>query len=385
MKRVSAVIGVRRSFDDDRPLQRSRWPTPRGTLIFSRMKHRATAQSSLQARTAAPPHSGKPRSAPTLLRLLAAAFALLVSAACSPSGDDAAFPSRPIEIVSWATPGGPSDLLSRALADAAPPHFGGQRVTVMTRQGGAGAAGMQYMQGRAGDPHVLGVFTASGTVNMATGRIPFAPEDFTPILRIQIDPFLVAVRDDSPFRTLGDLFQAAHARPGEVSMSGFGAASAHFLGFARLRAAAGDPDIRWIAYEGSADAVVAALGGHTDAAHTNYNIVREHLRAGTMRVLGTAMPVEALPDIPSYADQGYDLQPVHWRGVVGPPGLDAGTRADIRARLMAAIDDPGFREYMERAALEYATMEDAEAFGAWMTEEVTTSRDLLRRLGFLDG
>ena len=68
---------------------------------------------------------------------------------------------------------------------------------------------------------MLGVFTASGTVNMATGRIPFAPEDFTPILRNQIDPFLVAVRDDSPSRTLGDLFEAAHARPGEVSVSGF--------------------------------------------------------------------------------------------------------------------------------------------------------------------
>ncbi|WP_420617416.1 Bug family tripartite tricarboxylate transporter substrate binding protein [Candidatus Palauibacter sp.] len=315
-----------------------------------------------------------------------AAFGLaaLALAGCSSSGGEAAFPSRAIEIVSWATPGGPTDLLSRALAEAAPPHFDGRRVTVMTRQGGAGAAGMQYLQGREGDPHVLGVFTASGTVNMATGRIPFSPGDFTPILRIQIDPFLVAVRDDSPFHTLGDLFEAAHARPGEVSVSGFGAASAHFLGFARLRAAAGDPDVRWIAYEGSADAVVAALGGHTDAAHTNYNIVREHLRAGTMRVLGVALPVEALPDTPSYAEQGYDLTPVHWRGVVGPPGLDPALRADLRARLMAAIEDPGFREYMERAALEYATMADADAFGVWMAEEVATSRDMLRRLGILD-
>ena len=348
------------------------------------MESQATV-AALRPRTAAPLPSGEPRPASKFPRLVAAALVVMAPAACSSAGDDTPFPNRPIEIVSWATPGGPSDLLSRALADAAPPHFDGQRVNVMTRQGGAGAAGMQYMRGRAGDPHVLGVFTASGTVNMATGRIPFAPEDFTPILRIQIDPFLVAVRDDSPFRTLGDLFEAAHARPGQVSVSGFGAASAHFLGFARLRAAAGDPDIRWIAYEGSADAVVAALGGHTDVAHTNYNIVREHLRAGTMRVLGTALPVEALPDTPSYADQGYDLQPVHWRGVVGPPGLDPETRADIRARLMAAIEDPGFREYMERAALEYATMEDAEAFGAWMTEEVTTSRDLLQRLGILDG
>ena len=65
-------------------------------------------------------------------------------------------------------------------------------------------------------------------------------------------------------------------------------------------------------------------------------------------------------------------------------GWTPGRGADIRARLMAAIEDPGFREYMERAALEYATMEDAEAFGAWMAEEVTASRDLLQGLGILD-
>ncbi len=56
---------------------------------------------------------------------------------------------------------------------------------------------------------------------MATGRIPFAPEDFTPILRTRIDPFLVAVKDDSPSRTPGDPFEAAHARPDEMSVWGF--------------------------------------------------------------------------------------------------------------------------------------------------------------------
>ncbi len=168
-------------------------------------------------------------------------------------------------------------------------------------------------------------------------------------------------------------------------MSGFGAASAHFLGFARLLAEAGDPDIRWIAYEGSADAVVAALGGHTDAAHTNYNIVREHLRAGSMRVLGVALPVAALPDTRTYAEQGYDLAPVHWRGVVGPPGLSPDVRADLRARLLRVIEAPEFRAYMEQAAMEYAVMEGSDAFGTWMSKEVDTSRDLLGRLGLTGG
>lgn len=334
-----------------------------------------------------PKAAGFPR--PAVPRIaLAAALALT---ACAPP-EDAPFPSGPIEIVSWATPGGPSDLLARALAAAAPAHFDGQRVTVVTRQGGAGAAGMQYLRGHAGDPHRLGVFTASGTVNMATGRIPFTTEDFSPILRVQVDPFLIAVRADSPLRTLPDLFGAAaaatdsapNAHPDAVSISGFGAASAHFLGFQRLLAAAGSPDIRWIAYEGSGDAVVAALGGHTDAVHTNYNIVREHLRAGTMRVLAVALPLAALPDTPAYADLGFDLAPVHWRGVVGPPGLTPEQRADLRRRLTAAIQTPEFREYMERAAMEYATMESPDAFAGWMAEEVRTSRELLQRLGLLD-
>ncbi len=312
-----------------------------------------------------------------------AAFAvLLAGAACAPA-EEAGFPSRPIEIVSWATPGGPSDLLARALAEAAPEYFDRMRVNVTTRQGGAGAAGMQYLRGRAGDPHVLGVFTASGTVNMATGRIPFRPSDFTAILRIQTDPFLVAVREDSPFRTLEDLFEAARRKPGAVSVSGFGSASAHFLGFARLRDVAGNPDIRWIAYEGSGDAVVAALGGHTDAVHTNYNIVREHLRAAAMRVLAVAHPIPSLPGAPTYAGAGYDLAPAHWRGVVGPPGLNPALRADIRERLLATIRSAGFREYMEQAAMEYADLANADAFADWMESEVRTSNALLSRLELL--
>ena len=116
------------------------------------MKHRGPIATSLQTRTAARPGSDKPWSGSSLPRVSAAALVLLAPAACSPGGTEAAFPNHPIEFASWATPRSPSDLLSRPLADVAPPHFDGQRVTVMTRQGGAGAAGMRFMQRRAADP-----------------------------------------------------------------------------------------------------------------------------------------------------------------------------------------------------------------------------------------
>ena len=63
------------------------------------------------------------------------------------------------------------------------------------------------------------------------------------------DPFLVALRDDSLFRTLGDLFEAAHVRPDEVSVSGFGATSAPFPRLRPVASGGGRTDIRWIAHE----------------------------------------------------------------------------------------------------------------------------------------
>lgn len=325
---------------------------------------------------------------PAVLPALLAA--LLLSGCGDGSGREAggdtpdAYPSGEIEVVSWATPGGPTDLLSRTLARVGPEHFGAD-MRVATREGGSGAAAMRYLTSRPADGHTLAVFTSSGVINMATGRIPFEVDDFTYLLRIQLDPFLVAVRDESPFRTLDDFFAAARSRPGELSVAGFGAASAHFLGFQRLTAEAGDPDVRWIAYGGSGEAVVAALGGHTDAVHTNYNIVREHLRAGTMRVLGVSAPVSALPDVATYADQGYPVSPVHWRGVVAGGDLPDPLADTIRARLLATVDHPAFREFMETAAVEDGRFEARADFRAWVEEELRDNRELLGSLGLLDG
>ncbi len=117
-------------------------------------------------------------------------------------------------------PLGPSDLPSRALADVAPADFDRQRVNVMTGTAGRGPPARRTCTAARGTPHVLDVFTASRTVNTPTGRIPLAPANFPPILRTRIDPFLVAVKDDSPSCTLGDLLEAAHARLSEVTVSG---------------------------------------------------------------------------------------------------------------------------------------------------------------------
>lgn len=319
-------------------------------------------------------------------RTTTVALAGLGLLACTQREDDrspeqivSAYPERPITIVSWVSPGSPTDLLARAIAQVGPRYFG-QRITVLNRLGGGGASAMGYLTRQPPDGYTLSIMTASGATNIAAGHVPFDLDDFHYIARLQLDPFIIAVRIESPFTDLETFFEHARTNPGALSVSGFGTASAHFLAFARLRREAGNSDIRWIAYEGSADAAVAALGGHTDAVHSNYSVVGEHIRAGSMRALGTSAPVSKLSDVPTYRDQGYDLAPIHWRGVMGPGDLSPMLAARIRDLLIDTVADPEFEAFLESSSTELGLMASQDAFHRWVVDEVSESRQLLSEL-----
>lgn len=327
------------------------------------------------------------RTSSGLIVAAAGAVALMVWLASTGGGDGAQFdpedyPVGPITIVSWVPPGSPTDLLARAIAAVGPRHFG-RGITVLNRQGGGGATAMGYLLRQPADGHTLAINTSSGTISMAGGHLPFTPDQFSFISRLQLDPYLVAVRADSPFQTLTGFFDFARANPGDLSVAGFGTASGHFLAFSMLKDAAGGPDIRWIAYEGSADANVAVLGGHASAVNTNYSVVREYLRAGTMRVLGVSAPVPTLPGVATYEEQGYAVAPIHWRGVMGHGGMSEELVARVNHLLEQTFRDPEFQDYMRTSGTLDGTMDSPEAFQAFVHAELASSRRLLQELGLL--
>ncbi len=313
---------------------------------------------------------------PHAVRLLVGWIAL---GAASPAL--AEYPERPITLLCWSNPGSPNDRLARAIARAGERHFG-QKITVLNRRGGSGALAMTHLLKRRKDGYTLSTLTASQLINMASGRLPFRPRQFTYLMRIGMEPFVIAVRADSPFQSLADLFDHAKKNPGELSISGFGAVSSHFLAFSRLASAAGGADIRWIPYDGGGDAAVACLGGHTDAVHTNSVIVGEHVRAGKLRVLGvsSAERLLSLPGVPTYQEQGYDIQAAQIRGVMGPGGLPADVVTRIRSLLERTVKDPLFQAYLNDAELSPAWMTSPAAFQGWVEREVVENRELMKAL-----
>jgi len=293
------------------------------------------------------------------------------------------YPTKPVVVVCHASPGGGSDILARHIAKVGEKYFGVDMI-VLTKSGGTGAVAMAYVRGQPADGHHITTITASQAVAFAAGKLPFTPADLGFVIRIQDDPYVIVTLTENPYNNLKEFFAYAKEHPGELTMSGYMTASAHSLAFMRVAKLAGEPDIRWIAYESSGDAVTAALGGHVSAAHSNFEMVSEYVRAGKLKILGisTAERIKPAPDTPTYREQGYDLVLSHWRGFYTHPDTPEEVVAKMRSLLKQTIHDPEFEKYMAGAVIEYAdTFASPAEFANWVDSEVKTFKELLREVG----
>src|ERR1700693_3383143 len=138
----------------------------------------------------------------------------------------------------------------------------------------------------------------AGTV-VATEAVSRAAPDGNTLL-------IVAVNSDSPYRSLADLINAAHAKPGELTMASVAPATTQHIAFEMLKRVA-DMNMIHVPYPGGAPAVTALLGGHVTAVIANYSEVEAYLAAGKLGALatGSRQRIQAVPDVPTVAESGY--------------------------------------------------------------------------------
>lgn len=141
---------------------------------------------------------------------------------------------------------------------------------------------------------------------------------------------------------------------------------------------------RWVPYDGVGDAVTAALGGHVDAVVAYTDLVKEHVEAGTLRVIAVLAKnrLEALPEAPTFAEQGYDLDTgwQQFRGVIAPKNVPLAVKQRIATAFRNALSSPEMVQYMKKAALvnSYAGPEE---FTAYVQQQDRVTAEWLDRLG----
>jgi len=120
-------------------------------------------------------------------------------------------PSKPIDAVVHTGPGGGSDLLARAIAEMLQKEkLIDQRMQVLNKPGGGPAVAMAYLAEKKGDTHTIGFFTGVWVTNpLTTTEATVTMKELTPIVRLVLEPAVIAVKADSPYKNMKDFIDAA--------------------------------------------------------------------------------------------------------------------------------------------------------------------------------
>jgi tripartite-type tricarboxylate transporter receptor subunit TctC len=166
-------------------------------------------------------------------------------------------------------------------------------------------------------------------------------------------PALIVVNTTSPFHTLGDLLDAARAKPGEVTMASPGPGTTFHIALEMLKRAAG-VNITYVPYAATPPALNALLGDHVTSVFTDQASSGEQLRSGKVRALASATPtrIATLPDVPTIAESGFkDFEAEIWFGVVAPAHTPKATAAELAGWFTAAMQAPEVKPKLALQAL----------------------------------
>jgi putative tricarboxylic transport membrane protein len=252
-----------------------------------------------------------------------AAVAMLAVAQSAPA--QGFRPTRPVEVVVHTGPGGGNDLLARAIAVMVEKEkLLPVRMQVVNKPGGNGNVAMAYAAEKKNDPNMIVFFTANMvTAYLTSAEAQFTIRDLTPIARLVLEPAVIAVKSDAPYKTLAEFIDAAKKNPGQLKQSGGSITSRDNVVRQLLQKSTG---ARWayISFPGGGERIAALLGGHVNMMVIEPEEAGEHIRAGNMRVLAQVSErrLPGYPNVPTLKEAGFDVPAVpQIRGVVAPPGI----------------------------------------------------------------
>jgi tripartite-type tricarboxylate transporter receptor subunit TctC len=259
---------------------------------------------------------------------------IAAAAAIGPSGVAAqTYPDRLVQIIAPATPGSSADILGRVLADGFSARLG-KPFIVVNKPGANGVLGTADVARANPDGYtLLHGATYSITVQPLTDKqAGYTVKSFTPICQTFKNDQVVVVAPNSPLKTAHDIVEAAKAKPGEVTAGIPGIATIPHLAMVELANQA-KVEFNDIPFKGPAEEMQNVRSGQIDFAAVPLTAA-----AGS----GLPMPglfAEArnpsLPNVPTFKEQGYDIAPLSFGGLLGPAGMPAAVTRKLDA---ACID-----------------------------------------------
>lgn len=293
-------------------------------------------------------------------------------------------PTKPIEILVHTGPGGGADVFARFIAGAVEKEkLAPVRMTVSNKTGGGGITAMHYVVEKKGDANMIAIFTGNWMTNPLTrAEAKVTVKDMTPIARLVLEPALIAVKADSPIKTLKDFVDAAKKSPGKLKQSGGSMTSRDNVVRQLLMKHTG-ANWAFISFPGGGERIAAVLGGHVDMMIVEPQEAGEHIKGGNMRVIAqvTDKRLPAFPNVPTLKEAGFDVPIVpQVRGVVAPPGIPPEAVAYYEDLFLRLSKTPTWKKYLEDNQFEDGYMKSAE-LAKFFDEFTDRMRGILKDAG----
>jgi len=256
------------------------------------------------------------------------AFLLLAAATSQPVGAQQSYPppGKPITLIVPYPAGGGTDTGARMMAAGLERHWK-TSIQVVNRVGAASQVGLTELV-RAKPDGMTFAYAVLPTVMThyldPKRQAIYTRANFQLIATHYISTMTLAVKSDSPYRTLKDFVEAARANPGKLKVSDSGLLGTPHIMTLMLQQAAG-VKLTSVHFGGGPPSVTALLGGHVDALAGGLSDSQPHMRAGSFRVLGVAAEAaEAnMPEVPTMRAQGFDVVSASIGAIVAPLGTPA--------------------------------------------------------------
>ncbi|HEY5624774.1 MAG TPA: tripartite tricarboxylate transporter substrate binding protein [Gammaproteobacteria bacterium] len=310
-----------------------------------------------------------------------AAIACLVLVATAAAAQDD-YPSRPIDVVTHASPGGGTDATARAMVVAARETLG-VNMAVVPRTGGGGVVAMNYVNNRPRDGHTVLAITPTHLFAIARGQGPLEIDDLVAVARATDDPLVVMVRADSEVQTLTDLIALGRERPIKWGTTQIGGVD-HVAG--AILAKVAETQLSVVPFSGGGEIVTNLMGRSIDAAGLNLTEAIDQIRRGDFRALAVMAEqrLATLPDVPTTVELGFDVVYSTVRGYLVLAGTPEDRIARLEAGMLEAMRKDSYLTYLAGAGLDPSGIAGREVWSAQVRRLYRDARDAMIELGIID-
>jgi tripartite-type tricarboxylate transporter receptor subunit TctC len=284
-----------------------------------------------------------------MIRFAVRAAAAVALALCALAVQAQAWPTKPVHFIVPFPPGGSVDPLARMLGARLADSLG-QQFIVENKTGASGSIGTAFVAKSAPDGYTYVVVFDTHAVNQSL--IPNLPydtlTDLSPVMLVGTAPMAIVTSLGKPYKTFGDVVQAAKAKPEALTVGSVGNGSLGHLAMIVVQQMGGFK-VTHVPYKGGGPMMADVMGSQIELGIASVAALSANVKAGKLRALAVTgeKRSQVMPDVPTLGEQGYaGFSAYAWWGILAPAGTPKPIVDRLNAELVKTLAKPDLRKQL---------------------------------------